>query len=382
MLQQESRRRSWRVLIHEEFDRRFVGCRGRYDEAQWSTTGSLWGDRSARRRGEALPEHGGLLRPISGDLGRIGMKSGDSRILFYHRVAEGVDDPFKLCVTPARFSAHLDEIGRHGEPSTLADLSLPSVRPRIVVTFDDGYADNLINAVPIAEAKGVPITVYVTSGVLGSHSGFWWDRLGTLLRSRPPAVSEITLPAGEGTVRIRLGLSRRKDLQSVRRHLLPLPVTEIHRVLDAVSEQWGISAAPPPDARPLTVPEFVRLAASNVVTIGDHTVDHVRLRGLEAAYQQQMISSSKEQLERLSGQAVSHFAYPFGGKDAFDDHSVDAVRSAGFETACTTISGNASSTSDPLRLPRRAVKNWSRLRFRVALERWRLAPRQLSPSEQ
>ena len=313
---------------------------------------------------------------MSGVLERIGMKSADSRILFYHRIAEGVDDPFKLCVTPARFAAHLDEIGRYGEPSTLAELSLPSLRPRIVVTFDDGYADNLINAVPIAEAKGVPITIFVTSGVLGSQSGFWWDRLGTLLRSRPSAINQITLPAGDGTVRVRLGSSWSwRDLQSVRRHLLPLPVTEIHRVLDAVSEQWGISAAPPPDARPLTGSEFVQLAASNVVTIGDHTVDHVRLRGLEVADQQLTISSSKEQLERMSGQVVSHFAYPYGGMDAFDDHSVEAVRSAGFETACTTVPGNASTTSDPFRLPRRKVKNWSRLRFRLALERWRLAPR-------
>ncbi len=306
----------------------------------------------------------------------MAVKSGDARILFYHRIAEGVDDPFALCVTPDRFAAHLDEIGRFGEPSTLAEVSLPSKRPRIVVTFDDGYADNLINAVPIAEAKGVPLTIFVTSGVLGSNSGFWWDRLGTLLRSRPPAISEVTLPADEGTVRVGLGSPwRRRDLQSVRRHLLPLPVTDIHRVLDSVSEQWGISAAPPPDARPLTRSEFVTLAASNVVTIGGHTVDHVRLRGLEAADQLQTISSSREQLQQLSGQPVSHFAYPFGGKDAFDDDTVDAVRSAGFESACTTIPGNASSKSDPFRLPRRQVKNWSRLRFRLALERWRLVPR-------
>ena len=160
----------------------------------------------------------------------------------------------------------------------------------------------------------------------------------------------------------------------MRRHLLELPVTEIHRVLDAVSEQWGTSAAPPVDARPLTPSEFVQLTNSEMVTIGAHTVDHVRLRGLEAADQKQMISSSKEQLERLSGQAVSHFAYPFGGKDAFDDHSVDAVRSAGFETACTTIPGNARPMADPHRLPRRMVKNWSRLHFRLALGRWRLVP--------
>ena len=65
---------------------------------------------------------------MSGAHGEIGMKSVDSRILFYHRIAEGVDDPFTLCVTPARFAAHLDEIGRYGEPSTLAELS-SSVAP-------------------------------------------------------------------------------------------------------------------------------------------------------------------------------------------------------------------------------------------------------------
>ena len=303
------------------------------------------------------------------------MKSGDSRILFYHRIAEGIDDPFKLCVSPDRFAAHLDEIVRYGEPSTLAELSLPSLRPRIVVTFDDGYADNLTNAVPIAEAKGVPITIFVTSGVLGSDNGFWWDRLGALLRSRPSAIREITLPAGRGSVRIGLGSPwRRRDLQSVRRHLLPLPVAEIHGILDAVSERWGISAAPPPDARPLTLFEFDQLASSKVVTIGAHTVDHVRLRGLEAADQQPTISSSKQQLEQLTGQIVSHFAYPYGGKDAFDDHSVAAARAAGFETACTTIEGNANPTSDPFRLPRRKVNNWSRLVFKAALERWKLVP--------
>ena len=69
------------------------------------------------------------------------------------------------------------------------------------MTFDDGYADNLINAVPIAEAKGVPVTIFVTSGVLGSHSGFWWDRLGTLRHVRVHLQSrEVTLPAGEGIV--------------------------------------------------------------------------------------------------------------------------------------------------------------------------------------
>lgn len=303
------------------------------------------------------------------------MRSG-SLILCYHRVGEGHDDPFRLRVTPGNFAAHLDEIARHGEPSTLAELSLPSRRPRISVTFDDGYADNLTDALPIVEAKGIPLTVFVTSGVLGGQQGFWWDRLGTLLRARPSAVREIRVPTGDGPVRIGLGSSTDDaDLQSVRRHLLPLPVAEIHHVLDAVSEQWGTDASPPPDARPLTQGELVQLAGSEVVTIGAHTVDHVRLRGLPAQQQWETISSSQEELKRLSGQAIRHFAYPYGGPDSFDDHSVEAVRSIGFETACTTIPGNARSSSDPHRLPRRMVMDWGRLRFRLSLERWRLVTR-------
>ena len=301
------------------------------------------------------------------------MRRNGTLILCYHRVAEGVEDPFYLCVSPDHFAAHLEEISRAREPSTLADVSVPSRRPRVVVTFDDGYRDNLANALPIAEAKGVPITVFVTSGILGNHHGLWWDRLGTLLRSRPPQVREIDLPAGGRSIRLPVGSSGiREDLDTVRRHLLPLRVTEIERALDSVSEQWQVGSDPPPDAGTLTREDLLQLAASDTVTIGAHTVDHVRLRGRPAREQQDTISGSKTELEQSIGRAVPHFAYPFGRRDDFDDRSVDAVRSAEFDTACTTIPGTARSSTDPYRLPRRLVMDWGRLRFRAQLQRWKL----------
>ena len=239
------------------------------------------------------------------------MRRDGTLILCYHRVAEGVEDPFYLCVSPDNFAAHLEEMSRAREPSTLADVSIPSRRPRVVVTLDDGYRDNLTNALPIAESKGIPITVFVTSGILGNHNGFWWDRLGTLLRSRPPHVREIDLPLSDRNVRLPLGSSGiRADLDSVRRYLLPLRVTEIERALDAVSEQWQVSSASPPDAGTLTPEDLLQLAASDIVTIGAHTVDHVRLRDLPAQEQQDTIAGSKRELEQAIGRAVSHFAYP------------------------------------------------------------------------
>jgi peptidoglycan/xylan/chitin deacetylase (PgdA/CDA1 family) len=301
------------------------------------------------------------------------MRRDGTLILCYHRVAEGVEDPFHLCVSPDNFAGHLEEISRAREPSTLADVSATSRRPKVVVTFDDGYRDNLANALPIAESKGIPITVFVTSGILGNHNGLWWDRLGTLLRSRPPRVREIDLPVGGRTVRLPLGASGiRADLDSVRRHLLPLRVAEIEQALDVISEQWQVSSAPPPDAATLTPEDLRQLAASDTVTIGAHTVDHVRLRDRPAREQQDTISGSKKELEQSIGRAVPHFAYPFGHRDDFDDRSVDAVRSAGFDTACTAIPGTARSSTDPYRLPRRLVMDWERLRFRIQMQRWRL----------
>ena len=301
------------------------------------------------------------------------MSRAGTLILCYHRIAEGVEDPFWLCVSPGNFAAHLEEIARTREPSTLDDAFKPSRRPRVVVTLDDGYLDNLTNALPIAESTGVPITVFVTSGITGNHSGFWWDRLGTLLRSRPPHIREADLPVGDGNVHLQLGSSGlRADFDAVRRHLLPLRVTEIERALDAVSGQWQVDSAPPPDAGTLTAEDLLRLAASDTVTIGAHTVDHVRLRGRPVREQEDTIADSKRELEQAIGRPVAHFAYPFGRHDDFDDHSVDAVRSAAFDTACTTVPGTARFPADPYRLPRRVVMNWGRSRFRVQLQRWKI----------
>ena len=149
-------------------------------------------------------------------------------------------------------------------------------------------------------------------------------------------------------------------------------MTEIERALDAVSEQWQVGSAPPPDAGTLTPEDLLQLAASDTATIGAHTVDHVRLRDRPAREQQDTISGSKRELEQSIGRVVSHFAYPFGRRDDFDDRSVDAVRSAAFDTACTTIPGTARSSTDPYRLPRRLVMDWGRLRFRAQMQRWRL----------
>jgi peptidoglycan/xylan/chitin deacetylase (PgdA/CDA1 family) len=300
------------------------------------------------------------------------MKPGTTLILCYHRVAAEVDNAFFLCVHPERFRAHLEELSRVAEPSTLDDVGASCRRPRVAVTFDDGYGDNLWNALPVAEKVGFPITIFVTSSQVDGTDGYWWDRMAALLRRRPTAIDAVRLDIAGNQTTVRLGAGFVADCDALREAFLPLPVTEIERLLADIGDRWNVASSAPPDALPLTSGELETLASADCVRIGAHTTDHARLSGRAAEDQFAAIAGSKRRLETFLGREVPHFAYPFGGAQDFDDTSVQQVRAVGLQTACTTVPGLARTSSDPFRLPRRLVMDWSRARLRAQLLRWQL----------
>jgi len=107
-------------------------------------------------------------------------------ILLYHRVATLETDPQLLSATPEHFAEHLEYLSEQYNPITLVEMSLALKTGKIpdksvVITFDDGYADNLLNAKPVLERYGIPATVFVTTGSVGSAKEFWWDDLERLL---------------------------------------------------------------------------------------------------------------------------------------------------------------------------------------------------------
>jgi peptidoglycan/xylan/chitin deacetylase (PgdA/CDA1 family) len=86
-------------------------------------------------------------------------------------------------VSPERFEAQIAYLRNHGyTPLTVSGLvarrntnSLP-LDP-VVVTFDDGFSDFCTNALPILEQYACSATLYITTGYVGSTSG-WLRKLG------------------------------------------------------------------------------------------------------------------------------------------------------------------------------------------------------------
>ncbi len=99
------------------------------------------------------------------------------RILMYHSIADNSSDPH--AVSPQHFAEQMAALGeRDYQVISLAEglrrlgQRLP-LRGYIVLTFDDAYRDFLSNAMPVLEALGYPVTLFVPTGLVGDQAR--WD---------------------------------------------------------------------------------------------------------------------------------------------------------------------------------------------------------------
>lgn len=99
--------------------------------------------------------------------------------------------------------------------------------------------------------------------------------------------------------------------------------------------------------------DVAELAEHPLFDVGGHTHSHPDLR--ETADFGAEIAEPKNALERETGRPVRWFAYPFGSPRHMSARSVDAIRSAGYETAFTIVPAFWSKTTDPFLVGRAAL---------------------------
>lgn len=95
-------------------------------------------------------------------------------VLIYHRVGGGTPDERDL--PTAAFAAQLDELARHRVvdlDTALDELDAGDDSPKVVLTFDDGFADVHTTAWPLLAERGLPFTLYLATGYVGGL--MHWD---------------------------------------------------------------------------------------------------------------------------------------------------------------------------------------------------------------
>ncbi|WP_097975603.1 polysaccharide deacetylase family protein [Streptomyces sp. gb14] len=101
-------------------------------------------------------------------------------ILTYHSVTDPSDDPYGITVSPARLDEQLSWLRSRRLTgvgvSELLRTGASKRRGLVGLTFDDGYADFLDEALPVLRKHGFRATVYVLPGRPGGVNE--WDPLG------------------------------------------------------------------------------------------------------------------------------------------------------------------------------------------------------------
>jgi peptidoglycan/xylan/chitin deacetylase (PgdA/CDA1 family) len=249
----------------------------------------------------AIGETASGLRAVNGDERSL-------RVLMYHKVNDLPGNRMSMPVS--LFDEQMHQLRELGYRAVDLDAVLEHYRGgaplpdgAVLITFDDGYRDNLQNAAPILQRHGYPAVQFVPIGYVGDS---------------------LPLPHEE--------------------HLAARGV--LNRTVD-----WEELA------------DLERLG----VRIESHGISHRPLADLELDEAAREIAISKLRLEERLGRPVCAFSYVKGSEAHYKPVHLSLVRQAGYDVAFTAVSGANSPASDPLQLRRYNVEPYPPRTFALVL---------------
>jgi peptidoglycan/xylan/chitin deacetylase (PgdA/CDA1 family) len=224
----------------------------------------------------------------------------------------------------------------------------PLPRRAAAITFDDGYRDNLELAVPMLERLGLPATFFLVPGLLSNDSIPWWEVLcWALQEATTPRVQwedagwDLDTPA-----------TRRKAIDELQRRLKRLDrASRDAAVAEVTAQAAPAGSAPSAQDMFLDWDESAELLRRGF-SVGSHTCSHAILSGETPDEQRRDLIDSRRQLSEKLAIGVDLLAYPNGTPADYDDHTLDAARSAGYRAALTTREGFNRQTTPQLELKR------------------------------
>ena len=234
------------------------------------------------------------------------MTSNRVSILCYHRVCDlpTTDDVMSyLNVPPAEFDRQMTFLSRRGySVITLEDflsyrdtgVKLPP--KAVIITFDDGYGDNYLNALPILEKYNFKGTFFIATDFIGSNQIFPWLELDEKSRAHSPE----NLP------------------------------------------YW----------RPLVQEELTEMSRRGAC-FGSHTKSHCALSDVDQVTAREELYGSKASLEKILDRAVRCFCYPYG---SVNGQVKKLVKEAGYDAAVSSRWGNNTVGSDWMELRRKSIE--------------------------
>jgi peptidoglycan/xylan/chitin deacetylase (PgdA/CDA1 family) len=286
-------------------------------------------------------------------------RAGSAAILMYHSVRRDPAQSFDLLGgivhSEAVFRGQMEVLAREFRPITLDALAESMLAERelpprsVVVTFDDGYADNHEVAMPILNGIGVPASFYVTVDCIEHGRLPWPGRLRFPFRTtgkeswRDQTGREWPLAGGD---------SRERAFTKACEVCCRLTGAAQDDFVAGVERELAPGTRPEADAPMMSYEQIHDLLRHGHI-VGSHSMTHPNMAYVDHEEARVELTESRRCLEARLGKPVRHFSYPCPALSPhWNEFTSEASRIAGYETAVTTDRGLVRSRDEILRLRR------------------------------
>ena len=274
--------------------------------------------------------------------------AGIGAILTLHHVRPPRRDAFQpnrlLEVTPAFLEAVIVRLRRAGidlvsldemhRRLTAADRS----RRFVCLTFDDGYRDNLEYAFPILKKHEVPFALYIATSFPDRLGELWWLALEAVI-ARNSRIG-LVVEGEDRNFDCRTTAEKRDVYEAIYWWLRRLPgEDDLRHAVRDLATRYQVDVAAFCRDLCMTWSEIEELARDPLVTIGAHTVNHVRLAKVAEKTARAEMRQSAAVIESALGRRPMHLAYPVGDATSAGPREFAIARELGFKTAVTTRPG-------------------------------------------
>jgi peptidoglycan/xylan/chitin deacetylase (PgdA/CDA1 family) len=266
-------------------------------------------------------------------------------VFCYHGVVRGdhSQDRFRYhnTVSEREFDQQLAFLTRHFHIVSVAEViaafrgeaRLPA--GAALITFDDGYQNNLSLAAPLLKQHGVPAVVHVSTAYMGTNRTLWPEEVATRILCWPEPTVEMpgegrsaAVPPNPGDRRT-LAESIREACKLISNRDKELYLSYLRRYTiaepdDAAQELFGFMNW-----------DEVRQLGEFGVDIGSHTVNHPILTKCDPGELISELRESKRVIESQTGKPCRAIAYPNGGAEDFNNEVMKKAEEAGYELAFT-----------------------------------------------
>lgn len=289
-------------------------------------------------------------------------------VLCFHGVIAHEPDPDVECehLHLDGFRQLLDVLERSFRVISLAELiecidTHESPPPRsVVITFDDGYANNCDVAAEELDRRCLPWSEFLPAQLIETGAYQWIDDIRLLIHRG--GLPELTLPGDNGVLALDLRSSqgRHEAVRAIHQWCRYVPDDLRRERLAAVYTAYPQGRIEElrsrfPSFAPMTWDQARQLKAAGV-DVGSHSLTHTALgpQSDEAIHRE--VFAARALLQERIGDHSVHFSYPYGREASMSEKTEAILRQAGYNCALTLEQDSVRCDEvNPLRLPRLIV---------------------------